>query len=188
MTDPDVDAGRVATALGAEADGGELYRITAEVIGYYDPGFESFRNPRQLPDTGTRLHRAPGEMLEVVIPNVTPPGFREEGDPDPGMAWMGRLLNRADEKVTIELPVNEGGGDPSRYPRPRRAAESPTLPAYSSRKCSNLPRALRFWYLIPMVSTTVSTRCVTIPLSRVRMDTGHLPRSGSPDQLSVKLS
>jgi len=23
------------------------------------------------------------------------------------MAWMGRLLNRADEKVTIELPVNE---------------------------------------------------------------------------------
>lgn len=107
MTDPDVDAGRVATALGAEADGGELYRITAEVIGYYDPGFESFRNPRQLPDTGTRLHRAPGEMLEVVIPNVTPPGFREEGDPDPGMAWMGRLLNRADEKVTVELPVNE---------------------------------------------------------------------------------
>lgn len=107
MTDPDVDAGRVATALGAEADGGELYRITAEVIGYYDPGFESFRNPRQLPDTGTRLHRAPGEMLEVVIPNVTPPGFREEDDPDPGMAWMGRLLNRADEKVTVELPVNE---------------------------------------------------------------------------------
>jgi hypothetical protein len=107
MTDPDVDAGRVATSLGAEADGGELYRITAEVIGYYDPGFESFRNPRQLPNTGTRLHRAPGEMLEVVIPNVTPPGFREEGDPDPGMAWMGRLLNRADEKVTVELPVNE---------------------------------------------------------------------------------
>ncbi|MCU4927134.1 ATP-binding protein [Halobacteria archaeon AArc-dxtr1] len=107
MTDPDVDAGRVATALGAEADGGELYCITAEVIGYYDPGFESFRNPRKLPDTGTRLYRAPGEMLEVVIPNVTPPGFREEDDPDPGMAWMGRLLNRADEKVTVELPVNE---------------------------------------------------------------------------------
>lgn len=107
MTDPDVDAGRVATALGAEADGGELYRIKAEVIGYYDPIFESFRNPRQLPDTGTRLHRAPGEMLEVVIPNVTPPGFREEADPDPGMARMGRLLNRGDEKVTVELPVNE---------------------------------------------------------------------------------
>jgi hypothetical protein len=107
MTDPDVDAGRVATALGAEADGGELYRITAEVIGYYDPGFESFRNPRQLPDTGTKLHRAPGDMLEVVIPNVTPPGFREEDDPDPGMAWMGRLLNRADAEVTIEVPVNE---------------------------------------------------------------------------------
>jgi hypothetical protein len=107
MTDPDVDAGRVATALGAEADGGELYRITAEVIGYYDPGFESFRNPRQLPDTGTRLHRAPGEMLEVVIPNVTPPGFRDEDGPDPGMAEMGRLLNRADEEVTVELPVNE---------------------------------------------------------------------------------
>lgn len=107
MTDPDVDAGRVATALGAEADGGELYRIKAEVIGYYDPNFESFRNPRQLPDTGTRLHRAPGEMLEVVIPNVTPPGFREEADPDPGMARMGRLLNRGDEKVTVELPVNE---------------------------------------------------------------------------------
>lgn len=107
MTDPDVDAGRVATALGAEADGGELYRIKAEVIGYYDPNFGSFRNPRQLPDTGTRLHRAPGEMLEVVIPNVTPPGFREEADPDPGMARMGRLLNRGDEKVTVELPVNE---------------------------------------------------------------------------------
>lgn len=107
MTDPDVDAGRVATALGAEADGGELYLITTEVIGYYDPGFKSFRNPRQLPDTGTRLHRAPGEMLEVVIPNVTPPAFREDDDPEPGMAWMGRLLNRADEEVTIELPVNE---------------------------------------------------------------------------------
>lgn len=107
MTDPDVDAGRVATALGAEADGGELYRITAEVIGYYDPGFKSFRNPRQLPDTGTQLYRAPGDMLEVVIPNVTPPGFREEDDPDPGMAWMGRLLNRADEEVTVEVPVNE---------------------------------------------------------------------------------
>jgi len=107
MTDPDVDAGRVATALGAEADGGELYRITAEVIGYYDPGFESFRNPRQLPDSGTQLYRAPGDMLEVVIPNVTPPGFREEDDPDPGMAWMGRLLNRADEEVTVEVPVNE---------------------------------------------------------------------------------
>lgn len=107
MTDPDVDAGRVATALGAEADGGELYRIKAEVIGYYDPDFESFRNPRQLPDTGTRLHRAPGEMLEVVIPNVTPPTFRSADEPDPGMAWMGRLLNRADEEVPVEIPVNE---------------------------------------------------------------------------------
>lgn len=107
MTDPDVDAGRVATALGAEADGGELYRIRAEVIGYYDPDFESFRNPRQLPDTGTRLHRAPGEMLEVVIPNVTPPAFRADDEPDPGMAWMGRLLNRADEEVPVEIPVNE---------------------------------------------------------------------------------
>lgn len=107
MTNPDVDAGRVATALGAEADGGELYRITAEVIGYYDPDFKSFRNPRQLPDTGTQLHRAPGEMLEVVIPNVTPPTLRDEDDHDPGMARMGRLLNRADEEVTVELPVND---------------------------------------------------------------------------------
>lgn len=107
MTNPDVDAGRVATALGAEAGGGELYRITAEVIGYYDPDFKSFRNPRQLPDTGTQLHRAPGEMLEVVIPNVTPPTLRDEDDHDPGMARMGRLLNRADEEVTVELPVND---------------------------------------------------------------------------------
>lgn len=107
MADPDVDADRVATTLGAEADGCELYRITATVIGYYDPGFESFRNPRQLPGSGTRLYRAPGEMLEVVIPNVRPPAHRDDDTPDPGMARMGRLLNRADEEVAVELPVNE---------------------------------------------------------------------------------
>jgi len=107
MADPTVDADQVATTLGAEADGCELYRITAGVIGYYDPGFESFRNPRQLPSSGTRLYRAPGEMLEVVIPNVKPPSHRDNDEPDPGMARMGRLLNRTDEKVSVELPVNE---------------------------------------------------------------------------------
>lgn len=107
MANPNVDADRVATTLGAEADGGELYRITANVIGYYDPNFESFRNPRQLPDSGTRLYRAPGEMLEVVIPNLTPPAFRDNDAPAPGMAQMGRLLNRADEEVAVEMPVNE---------------------------------------------------------------------------------
>lgn len=107
MADPTVDADQIATTLGAEADGCELYRITASVIGYYDPEFESFRNPRQLPSSGTRLYRAPGEMLEVVIPKVKPPSHRDNDEPDPGMAQMGRLLNRTDERVSVELPVNE---------------------------------------------------------------------------------
>lgn len=109
MADPAVNADRVASTLGVPTDQAELYNITAEVIGYYDTTFESFRNPRQLPVPGTSLYRAPGDMLEVVVPNVTPPGLRDLDDDEqpPAMAHLGRLLNRVDEEVRVELPVNE---------------------------------------------------------------------------------
>ncbi len=109
MADPAVNADRVASTLGVPTGEVELYNITAEVIGYYDTTFESFRNPRQLPVPGTSLYRAPGDMLEVVVPNVTPPGLRDLDDDEqpPAMAHLGRLLNRVDDEVRVELPVNE---------------------------------------------------------------------------------
>ena len=107
MSNPDVAPRRVAAALGVDREDRSLYRITAEVVGYYDEQFESFRNPRQVPTEGTLVRRAPGAMLEVAIPTVTPPHLRDSADPDPGMAHVGRLLNRPDEEVRVELPVNE---------------------------------------------------------------------------------
>jgi hypothetical protein len=107
LSNPDVAPRRVAAALGVDREDRSLYRITAEVVGYYDEQFESFRNPRQVPSEGTLVRRAPGAMLEVTIPNVTPPHLRDPSDPDPGMADVGRLLNRPDEEVRVELPVNE---------------------------------------------------------------------------------
>jgi DNA helicase HerA-like ATPase len=107
MADPDVSATRVARALGADGEDADLYRITAEVIGYYDTAFESFRNPRQVPSPGTRIRQAPGAMLEVALPNLTPPSERDPAAPEPGTAEMGWLLNRDDEAVAVRLPVNE---------------------------------------------------------------------------------
>lgn len=107
LSNPEVAPRRVAAALGVDREDRSLYRITVEVVGFYDEQFESFRNPRNVPSEGTLVRRAPGAMLEVAIPNVTPPHLREPSDPAPGMAHIGRLLNRTDEEVHVELPVNE---------------------------------------------------------------------------------
>lgn len=109
MADPGVSPDKVAVSLGVPTGDADLYNITANVIGYYDTQFESFRNPRQLPTPGTPLYRAPGDMLEVVIPNVTPPGLQdlEPDEHPPSTVHLGRLLNRVDEEVRVDLPVNE---------------------------------------------------------------------------------
>lgn len=100
MANPGVAPDAVAETIGVPTEGIDLYRLTATVIGYYDDTMAAFRNPRRLPEPGTRLEAAPGELLEEVIPNVDPRA-------DVGQAHVGWLLNRPAGAVDLRLPVDE---------------------------------------------------------------------------------
>jgi len=119
MADPNIAPETVAGTLGVPTEDIDLYRLEATVIGFYDTQMQTFANPRQLPQPGTRLRTAPDEMLEAVLPNLgvgeadarTTSGEVDLSSVDvperDGLAHMGWLLNRETGAVDVHVPIDE---------------------------------------------------------------------------------
>ena len=107
MADPGVGPETVAATLGVPIDDIDLYRLTATVIGFYDTDMTTFSNPRQLPEPGTPLRRAPAEQLETVLPNLDASSDQVDVASIDGLAHLGWLLNRPAESVNLRIPIEE---------------------------------------------------------------------------------
>jgi DNA helicase HerA-like ATPase len=99
MASPDVSPAEIAAAVGYVDDENELFEITVAVMGYFDPGLNSFVNPRVLPRSGSRVYLAPDDLLAGVLSK------RRAGEA--GSAQVGWLLSRKTGEVGVVLDVNE---------------------------------------------------------------------------------
>lgn len=98
MADPSVSPESVASKLGVATEGVDLYRITAQVIGYYDERLNDFTNPRIVPQPGTEIDLAADADLEEHL--------TEADEKKDGSAFIGDLLHRAPGRTDIHLPIN----------------------------------------------------------------------------------
>lgn len=99
MASPDVSPAEIAAAVGYLDEEDELFEMTVSVMGHFDPGLNSFINPRVLPRSGSPVYLAPSEMLASVLSR------RRLGDR--GSAHVGWLLSREQDDVPVVLDVNE---------------------------------------------------------------------------------
>ncbi len=99
MASPDVSPAEIAAAVGYLDEEDELFEMTVSVMGHFDPGLNSFINPRVLPRSGSPVYLAPNEMLASVLSR------RRLGDR--GSAHVGWLLSRQQDDVPVVLDVNE---------------------------------------------------------------------------------
>ncbi len=95
--DPQVDPNRIAAMVGYRGKNSELFEITAEVIGYYDPALKDFINPRVPPRVGTPITLAENTYLSDVLSRRKPD--------EVGAATMGWLLSRPKGDVPVAIDV-----------------------------------------------------------------------------------
>ncbi|MGA0197955.1 MAG: ATP-binding protein [Prochlorotrichaceae cyanobacterium] len=88
----------IAALVGFTYDNPELYEVTVDVVGYFQPGM-GFVNPRQAPDPGAKVYMADDGMLRTIL-NRKQPG-------SVGSAHIGGLLLREPGAVPIVLDVKE---------------------------------------------------------------------------------
>lgn len=98
FADYQLDPGAIAALIGFTCEPAELYEITVEVMGYFDPAL-GFNNLRRLPPPGAKVYRADDQLLQQVL-NKKPPHA-------PGSAHIGSLLLRDEGAVPISLDVKE---------------------------------------------------------------------------------
>lgn len=99
LADPAVDPDEMAATLGVPTGDVGIDRVTARSIGYFDTEMATFRNPRSLPEPGSRVYLARDEFLEAVLPNA-------DWESDSGLAYVGWLLNRPAGNSTVFLPID----------------------------------------------------------------------------------
>lgn len=95
--DPAIDPADVATLVGYQQVGHELFELTATVIGYYDNSLGDFINPRLPPRNGRPIHLAPDETLAQVL--------TKKQTKEVGSAHIGSLLSRDRNRVPVNLDV-----------------------------------------------------------------------------------
>lgn len=88
----------IAALVGFTYANPEIYEVTVDVVGYFDPNL-GFMNPRRTPDPGAKVHLADDQMLRRIL-NRRQPG-------DVGAAYIGSLLLRQGDAVPIALDVKE---------------------------------------------------------------------------------
>ncbi|NJP10215.1 MAG: ATP-binding protein [Leptolyngbyaceae cyanobacterium RU_5_1] len=98
FADTEVSPEAIAALVGFTETNAELYEITVDVIGYFDPAL-GFMNPRKTPNPGAKVYLADDLMLRQVL-NKKQPGAI-------GAAHVGALLLREGEAVPIALDVKE---------------------------------------------------------------------------------
>ena len=99
LADPRVPPDELARAVGYDRPERELFELTVTVLGYYDPGFGAYINPRVSPSSGSSIYLAEDELLRDTLSKKLPGA--------PGSARIGSLLSRADGAVPVVLDVRE---------------------------------------------------------------------------------
>ena len=99
LADPSVPPSTVASLLGFNNEGYELFEVAVKILGYYDDQMKSFVNPRIPPRAGWPIYLAPSEMLAEVLNRRQP---HEQGG-----ACVGWLLSRPAHQVPIVLSVKD---------------------------------------------------------------------------------
>ena len=98
FADTEISPDAIAALIGFTHTNPEIYEITVDVIGYFDPNL-GFMNPRKTPDPGAKVFLAADTMLQRVL-NKKQPG-------EIGSAAVGALLLRDVGAVPIALDVKE---------------------------------------------------------------------------------
>ncbi len=98
FADTEISPEAIAALVGFTYENPEIYEVSVDVIGYFDPVL-GFMNPRRSPDPGAKVYLADDEMLRLVL-NRKQPGTI-------GAAHIGSLLLRAGGAVPIALDVKE---------------------------------------------------------------------------------
>ncbi len=97
LADPDLSPDFLASSLGYNGERSELFKITVEVLGYFDPELRDFINPRVTPRIGSQVRLASDEFLATVL------NRRKVGSI--GGAHIGSLLSRSKGRVPVVLDL-----------------------------------------------------------------------------------
>jgi DNA helicase HerA-like ATPase len=97
LADPDTSPDVVASAVGYFGQRSELFQLTADVIGYFDPELGDFTNPRISPPVGRPVHLAEDTLLGRLLCRQEPGNL--------GGAEIGWLLSRGRGRVPITLDL-----------------------------------------------------------------------------------
>ncbi|MBW4551605.1 MAG: ATP-binding protein [Aphanocapsa sp. GSE-SYN-MK-11-07L] len=98
FADTEIDPCTIAALIGFKYDCPELYEVTVEMVGYFQPSL-GFINPRRPPEPGSKVYLASDLVLRQIL-NKKQPG-------QVGAAHIGSLLLRTNEAVPIALDVKE---------------------------------------------------------------------------------
>ncbi|MBN1921217.1 MAG: ATP-binding protein, partial [Anaerolineae bacterium] len=97
LADPNVPPEAVATLIGYTGQNHDLFEISVNILGYYDPGLGDFINPRLPPRPGTPIQKAASDLLVQVLSK------RAIGQT--GAAHVGSLLSRPAGDVPIAIDL-----------------------------------------------------------------------------------
>jgi uncharacterized protein len=98
FADTEISPEAIASFVGFSHANPELYEVTVEMIGHFDPNL-GFMNPRIAPTPGAKVYLADDAMLNIVLNKKHPD--------DIGAAHIGSLLLRPLGTVPIALDVKE---------------------------------------------------------------------------------
>ena len=99
LADPSLPPDELAAAVGYSHPERELFELTVTLIGYYDPLFKAFINPRISPSSGWPIYLAEPELLRATL--------SRKARGDRGTACIGSLLSRPEGEVPVVLDVAE---------------------------------------------------------------------------------
>ncbi|XHX78044.1 MAG: ATP-binding protein [Stenomitos frigidus ULC029] len=97
FADTEISPETIAALVGFTYNNPEIYEVTVDVVGYFDPNL-GFMNPRRTPNPGAKVYLADDVMLRRVL-NKKQPG-------EVGAAHIGSLLLRESD-VPVALDVKE---------------------------------------------------------------------------------
>jgi len=98
FADTEISPEAIAALVGFTYDNPEIYEVSVDVIGYFDPAL-GFMNPRKSPDPGAKVVLADDAMLQQILNRRQPH--------EVGSAHIGSLLLREANAVPIALDVKE---------------------------------------------------------------------------------
>jgi DNA helicase HerA-like ATPase len=99
LSDPQTPPSGVSSLIGLDSNGGDLYEITVQTIGYFSRTLGDFVNPRIPPAPGDRIYLASSSVLASVLSS------KQSGEM--GSARIGSLLTRSANEVPVVLSVKD---------------------------------------------------------------------------------